>query len=83
MPLRAHLWRHLGLLFEGGPQQFLIFYAFEGSCIVSFNLVFWRRPAAIPYFWCLWGNMYGIIKPCFLKDARSNSLFLMPWRAHV
>ena len=40
MPLRAHLWRHLGLLFEGGPQQFLIFYAFEGSCIVSLNLAF-------------------------------------------
>jgi len=83
MPLRSHVWYHSTFLFEGGPQQFLMFYAFEGSCIVSFHLAFWRRPAAIPYVWCLWGLMYSIISPCFLKEARSNCLFVMPLRAHV
>ncbi len=48
-----------------------MFYAFEASCIVSFNLAFLKEARSNSWFLCLWGLMYSVIQPCFLKKARS------------
>ena len=49
MSLRASAWHPWSLFLKGGLQQFLMFYAFEGSCMASLSLVCLRMPATIPY----------------------------------